>query len=98
MECTESKKTNVFLVYLQESVIFEYSGFCFKLRPKRFCPGKTVFCGWAFSPERDAPGNPDSVVAKIPKIVGGYSPKCLEKAVELYRCASDPSDPGELLV
>jgi hypothetical protein len=72
--------------------------------PKDPAPGKTVFCGWAFSPEREDPGNPDSVVAKIPKIVGGYSPKCLEKAVELYRCASDPSDPsepsdpGELLV
>ena len=43
----------------------------------------------AFSPEREDPGNPESAVAKIPKIVGGYSPKCLEKAVELYRCALD---------
>jgi UDP-N-acetyl-D-glucosamine dehydrogenase len=43
----------------------------------------------AFSPEREDPGNPDSVVAKIPKIIGGYTPKCLEKAVELYRCALD---------
>jgi UDP-N-acetyl-D-glucosamine dehydrogenase len=43
----------------------------------------------AFSPEREVPGNPDSVVAKIPKIVGGYSPKCLEKAVDLYRLALD---------
>ncbi|HWQ91489.1 MAG TPA: nucleotide sugar dehydrogenase [Clostridia bacterium] len=38
----------------------------------------------AFSPEREDPGNPDSKVALIPKIVGGYSPKCLEKAVALY--------------
>jgi len=43
----------------------------------------------AFSPEREDPGNPESVVGKIPKIVGGYTPKCLEKAVELYRCALD---------
>ena len=38
----------------------------------------------AFSPEREDPGNPNSKVAKIPKIVGGFSPACLEKAVALY--------------
>src|SRR5512140_3741000 len=38
----------------------------------------------AFSPEREDPGNPDSKVGVIPKIVGGYTPACLEKAVELY--------------
>src|SRR5436305_5978980 len=38
----------------------------------------------AFSPEREDPGNPESKVAKIPKIVGGYTPGCLEKAVALY--------------
>jgi UDP-N-acetyl-D-glucosamine dehydrogenase len=38
----------------------------------------------AFSPEREDPGNPSSVVATIPKVVGGYSPTCLEKAVALY--------------
>jgi UDP-N-acetyl-D-glucosamine dehydrogenase len=38
----------------------------------------------AFSPEREDPGNPSSVVATIPKVVGGYSPACLEKAVALY--------------
>ncbi len=38
----------------------------------------------AFSPEREDPGNPDSKVAKIPKVVGGLTPKCLEKAVSLY--------------
>jgi UDP-N-acetyl-D-glucosamine dehydrogenase len=41
----------------------------------------------AFSPEREDPANPDSKVAKIPKIVGGYSPACLEKATALYRHA-----------
>src|SRR6266480_6575774 len=38
----------------------------------------------AFSPEREDPGNPDSKVASIPKIVGGFTPACLEKATELY--------------
>ena len=38
----------------------------------------------AFSPEREDPGNPDSKVAIIPKVVGGYTSTCLQKAVELY--------------
>jgi UDP-N-acetyl-D-glucosamine dehydrogenase len=38
----------------------------------------------AFSPEREDPGNPDSKVAIIPKVVGGYTPVCLEKAKALY--------------
>jgi UDP-N-acetyl-D-glucosamine dehydrogenase len=38
----------------------------------------------AFSPEREDPGNPDSKVAAIPKVVGGFTPECLKKAVELY--------------
>lgn len=38
----------------------------------------------AFSPEREDPGNPQSKVASIPKVVGGYTPACLEKAKELY--------------
>ena len=43
----------------------------------------------AFSPEREDPGNPDSKVAKIPKVIGGYTPTCLEKAVGLYSRAVD---------
>jgi UDP-N-acetyl-D-glucosamine dehydrogenase len=38
----------------------------------------------AFSPEREDPGNPDSKVARIPKVVGGLTPECLRRAVELY--------------
>lgn len=38
----------------------------------------------AFSPEREDPGNPDSKVALIPKVVGGYTPQCLKKASALY--------------
>jgi UDP-N-acetyl-D-glucosamine dehydrogenase len=41
----------------------------------------------AFSPEREDPGNPNSRVATIPKVVGGLTPSCLEKAVALYRRA-----------
>jgi len=41
----------------------------------------------AFSPEREDPGNPSSVVATIPKIVGGYTPACLRRAIELYSIA-----------
>jgi len=38
----------------------------------------------AFSPEREDPGNPDSKVALIPKVVGGFTPACLERAKALY--------------
>ena len=38
----------------------------------------------AFSPEREDPGNPQSVVAQIPKVIGGYTPACLDKAMALY--------------
>ena len=41
----------------------------------------------AFSPEREDPGNPHSVVATIPKIVGGLTPTCLKKAIALYSIA-----------
>jgi UDP-N-acetyl-D-glucosamine dehydrogenase len=41
----------------------------------------------AFSPEREDPGNPSSVVATIPKVVGGLTPACLGKAIELYSIA-----------
>jgi nucleotide sugar dehydrogenase len=38
----------------------------------------------AFSPEREDPGNPDSKVATIPKVLGALTPACLEKAKALY--------------
>ena len=38
----------------------------------------------AFSPEREDPGNPNSKVAEIPKVVGGLTPACLERAKVLY--------------
>lgn len=41
----------------------------------------------AFSPEREDPGNPDSSVDAIPKVVGGFTPRCLAKAIEVYQTA-----------
>ena len=41
----------------------------------------------AFSPEREDPGNAGSHVGIVPKVVGGYTPGCLEKAVALYQLA-----------
>jgi len=38
----------------------------------------------AFSPEREDPGNPNSKVAAIPKVIGGYTPACLEHAKAVY--------------
>lgn len=38
----------------------------------------------AFSPEREDPGNVDSKVETVPKVVGGYTPACLERAMALY--------------
>jgi UDP-N-acetyl-D-glucosamine dehydrogenase len=43
----------------------------------------------AFSPEREDPANDQSNVKSIPKVVGGYTPACLERAVALYRRAID---------
>ena len=38
----------------------------------------------AFSPEREDPANPDSKVALIPKVIGGFTPVCLQKAMAIY--------------
>ena len=38
----------------------------------------------AFSPEREDPGNPASKVAEIPKVVGGLTAACRDRAVALY--------------
>ena len=41
----------------------------------------------AYSPEREDPGNPQSNVGTIPKVIGGYTPTCLERATAVYGCA-----------
>jgi UDP-N-acetyl-D-glucosamine dehydrogenase len=38
----------------------------------------------AFSPEREDPGNPSFSTSKIPKVVGGCTPGCLQRAIKLY--------------
>jgi UDP-N-acetyl-D-glucosamine dehydrogenase len=38
----------------------------------------------AFSPEREDPGNINSKVALIPKVIGGLTPACLERTKALY--------------
>lgn len=38
----------------------------------------------AFSPERVDPGNPRYNVRNTPKVIGGATPQCTERAVELY--------------
>jgi UDP-N-acetyl-D-glucosamine dehydrogenase len=43
----------------------------------------------AFSPEREDPANRESNVKSIPKVVGGYTQACLERAMSLYAQAID---------
>jgi UDP-N-acetyl-D-glucosamine dehydrogenase len=43
----------------------------------------------AFSPEREDPANEQSKVKLIPKVVGGYTQACLDRAMALYRKAID---------
>ncbi|MBN1787172.1 MAG: nucleotide sugar dehydrogenase [Sedimentisphaerales bacterium] len=41
----------------------------------------------AFSPEREDPGNKQFRTATIPKVVGGYNKKSLDKALDVYKYA-----------
>jgi len=43
----------------------------------------------AFSPERVDPGRTDWTTKNTPKLVGGLTPACTQRAVELYRSAVD---------
>jgi UDP-N-acetyl-D-glucosamine dehydrogenase len=43
----------------------------------------------AFSPERVDPGRTDYTLRNTPKVVGGMTPACLERAVELYSRVCD---------
>lgn len=38
----------------------------------------------AYSPEREDSGNPESRVGQIPKVIGGLTPACLERARAVY--------------
>ena len=43
----------------------------------------------AFSPERIDPGRTDYTIRTTPKVVGGMTPACLERALALYRTVCD---------
>src|SRR5437773_6413012 len=43
----------------------------------------------AFSPEREDPANEQSKLKKVPKVIGGYTPTCLARAMALYCQAID---------
>ena len=43
----------------------------------------------AYSPEREDPGRSDHSVQTIPKVMGGFTPTCLERCKELYLLALD---------
>ena len=53
------------------------------LNLKRFNLGKNLFLG--FSPEREDPGNKKFSLTKIPKVVSGYSSKCLDLVELVYK-------------
>lgn len=40
-----------------------------------------------FSPEREDPGNVQSVLSEMPKVIGGLTPECLKRGLELYNRA-----------
>ena len=48
----------------------------------------------AFSPERVDPGRTDYTLRNTPKVVGGLTPACTERAVELYGRVCDTVVPG----
>ncbi|MEK7826575.1 MAG: nucleotide sugar dehydrogenase, partial [Thermodesulfobacteriota bacterium] len=47
----------------------------------------------AFSPEREDPNNKDFGLRTIPKVVGGYTPECLEAAMAMYGAIVDRTIP-----
>jgi UDP-N-acetyl-D-glucosamine dehydrogenase len=49
--------------------------------------GEDVFL--CFSPEREDPGNPQSVTRALPKVLGGATGACLEAGLALYGAAID---------
>ncbi|MDH5527841.1 MAG: nucleotide sugar dehydrogenase [Nitrospirota bacterium] len=52
-----------------------------------FSPGENLFL--IYSPEREDPANPDFTTRTIPKVVGGFTPACLEVGVALYQGVID---------
>ncbi|ASD63963.1 nucleotide sugar dehydrogenase [Bdellovibrio bacteriovorus] len=53
-----------------------------RIESRGFKVGEDIFL--VFSPEREDPGRKDFTTKTIPKVVGGFSPKCLEIGKLLY--------------
>jgi UDP-N-acetyl-D-glucosamine dehydrogenase len=53
-----------------------------RIESRGFVVGKDFFL--SFSPERENPGDREFITTKIPKIVGGTTPECLEVATALF--------------
>ena len=51
-------------------------------KEKNYKCGSEVYVG--YSPEREDPGNEDSNVCKVPKVISGETRECVEKVKELY--------------
>lgn len=49
--------------------------------------GESIYV--VYSPEREDPGNASFAATNIPKVVGGFTPACLEAGKALYRAAFD---------
>jgi UDP-N-acetyl-D-glucosamine dehydrogenase len=58
-----------------------------KLKLRNFSLGEDFFL--VYSPEREDPGNKDFNTKNIPKIIGGYSKKCLATGIALYKSTLD---------
>lgn len=58
-----------------------------RIESRGFKVGEDIFL--VFSPEREDPGNQNFCTQTIPKVVGGYTPRCLEAGVALYSRAID---------
>lgn len=58
-----------------------------RIEKQGFKVGKDFYL--AFSPEREDPGNKNFTTRSIPKVVGGYSEKCLEAGIALYEGVID---------
>lgn len=43
----------------------------------------------AFSPEREDPGNPESSLEIVPKVIGGLTEKCLRAALNVYQASAN---------
>ena len=86
---------NTILPYLKKNQCISlesttYPGTCDEIfvpkLKKKFNLGKNFFL--VYSPEREDPGNKKFELGKIPKIIGGFSNRCLVKGKKFYELAN----------